>query len=125
MFKVMDQSKGNVLGVEITEGYRVEDFEAFKKAFEEAATDHDKVSCLCKMDEMTVAHSDFKACWKDCCYAMKNLGRLHHLAIVGHSAAIKILVGLDSLCFDSKAEDRQEKYFDIAEIDKAWDFVRN
>lgn len=125
MLSVLKQSAGNVLGVEIVGGYRLDDFEALKKMFDEkVAGGADKVSCLCKIDEMTVSHSDFGAVWKDCCFAMRHLGQLHRMAIVGHSKAIKALVALDAMCFDSKAADRQEKYFDAADIDKAWSFVR-
>lgn len=124
MFKVLEGSGGNALGVEISGGYTKSDVEEFEKAFESHAAEGGRVNVLVKIDEVKLADSEFGAFWEDSRYALRNMDKLGHIAVVGHSQFEKILVKMDNLGFGSRAKDREEKYFDVSEMDRAWEFIR-
>ncbi len=125
MFSVLEGSDGGVLGVEISEGYTPEDVEAFKKAFEERiAGGHDRVNLLVKIDRMEMGKSHLKAFVADAMYALKVKNQLRHVAVVGDSAVEKFIVAMDNKIMGNAEKELIEKYFNVAEIDKAWTFVR-
>jgi len=123
MFTILDKSQGNVLGVEISGPYTKEDESAFEKAFEDALPGHDKIHILVKIDKMDIGHSSVGAIFKDSHYALKNLDKFGHLAIVGNSAVEKALITMDNKLLGNAAKGRVEKYFDVADLDTAWAFV--
>ncbi len=126
MFRVLEGSSGDVLGVEISQGYTTDDVKAFTDAFEDVlAQGHDKVNILAVVDELSIMKSDFKALWQDSVYALKHLSQLRHIAIVGQSKILKGLIKLDNAILGSKERERVESYFDKSELDKAWEFVRS
>jgi hypothetical protein len=45
------------------------------------------------------------------------------LAIVAHSKVLKALVPIDNLFFERASKGRLERYFDISQIDEAFEFV--
>jgi len=53
---------------------------------------------------------------------MKNL---RHIAVVGHSKLEEILIELDNKLLGCTRRELIEKYFDVAHMDKAWEFVRS
>jgi len=53
------------------------------------------------------------------------MDQMRHLAIVGDSKLEKVLVELDNKLLGKKKEELIEKYFNVADIDKAWEFVRS
>ncbi len=125
MFAVLDGSRGNVLGVEISQGYTMDDIEQFKKAFEGVlAQGNDRVNLLCKIDELEITASEFKAFVEDARYALKHIGQLRHIAVVGDSKIQEIMIKADNMLLGSKEKERIEKYFNVADIDQAWAFVR-
>ena len=124
MFAVLDGSEGNVLGVEISGAYTKNDVGAFEKAFESCLKSGDKVNVLVKIDGLEIGSSEFGAFWEDSRYALKNLDKIGHIALVGHSRIEEILTKMDNMFFVDSKKGREEKYFDVSEIDKAWEFVR-
>lgn len=126
MFQVLKQSKGSVLGVEISGEYTKADVEEFKKAFEgKIAEGHDRVNVLVKIDKLNLGKIHVNAFVEDSMYALKHLKQLRHIAVVGDSKLEKALIKLDNKLFGKKKKELIEKYFDVAEIDKAWEFVRS
>lgn len=124
MLKFLDGSGSKALGAEISGGYKKEDLEAIKQAFEKQLEQgEDKVNILIKVDGMKVAETEFKAFWGGAHYALSNLDKLGHIAVVGHSAVEKVIVKLDNMILGNKKAGREQKYFDVADIDQAWDFV--
>ena len=125
MFAVLDGSLGDVLGVEISRGYTMDDIEQFKKAFEEVrAQGNDRINLLCKIDGLEISASEFKAFVEDARYALGHIKQLRHIAVVGDSKIQEILIKADNMIFGSKEKERIEKYFNVADIDQAWAFVR-
>lgn len=126
MFQVLEGSEGNVLGVEISDEYSKDDVEQLKKAFEsKLAEGYDKVNVLAKIDKLNFRKIHIDAFIEDCVYALKHLKQLRHISVVGDSKLKKLLIELDNRLFMSKKRELIEKYFDIADIDKAWEFVRS
>lgn len=126
MFQVLDGSEGNVLGVEISQGYTNQDIEQFKKAFEDViANGNERVNLLCKIDELKISESQFKAFVEDARYALKNIDQLRHIAVVGDSKIEAAMVKVDNWIFGNKEKDRIEKYFNVADIGQAWTFVKS
>jgi len=126
MFQVLEGSEGNVLGVEISREYTKEDVEELKKIFDgKIAEGHDRVNILIKIDNLNIGKIHLSAFIDDSMYALKHLDQMRHLAIVGDSKLEKVLVELDNKLFGKKKEELIEKYFNVADIDKAWEFVRS
>lgn len=126
MFQVLKPSEGNALGVEISGEYTKGDVEEFKKAFEgKIAEGHDRVNVLVKIDKLNLRKIHVNAFIEDSMYALKHLKQLRHIAVVGDSRLEKVLIELDNKLFGKKKKELIEKYFDVAEIDKAWEFVRS
>jgi len=48
---------------------------------------------------------------------------LGHLAIVAHSKIVKVLVPIDNLFFERASKGRHDRYFEISQIEEAYDFV--
>jgi len=124
MFAVLDGSEGNVLGVEISGAYTKNDVEAFEKAFESSLKSVDKVNVLVKIDALEVGSSEFSAFWEDCRYSLKHIDQIGRIAIVGHSRIEAILTKMDNLFLADSKKGREERYFDVSDIDQAWDFAR-
>lgn len=125
MFSVLDGSSGNVLGVEITGGYTKEDVEAFKSAFEKVlAGGADRVNLLVKMDQMRLTESELGAFVQDARYALHFLKRMRHVAIVGHGKTQAFLVKVDNMLLGKPEDELIERFFEAADMDKAWEFVR-
>ncbi|MCF8042691.1 MAG: STAS/SEC14 domain-containing protein [Desulfarculaceae bacterium] len=126
MFKVLEGSGGNVLGAEISGAYTVQDVEQFEKACEAViAQGHDKVNILVKLDQMQWSKVEPKAFFKDSKYALGHIKQMRHLAIVGDSKLEEVMVKLDNMIFGREKKELIEKYFDVADMDQAWEFVRS
>ncbi len=116
--------KGNTLAIEVIDGFTKTD-EAFCKKFFNAKLDEgfDQVNVLVKFDELKISHSRTKAFFEDTLWAIRNYKKLGHLAIVAHSNVLKALVPIDNVFFARASKGRQERYFDISQIDEALAFV--
>lgn len=124
MFKVLDGSQGKVLGVELSGGYTKDDVKELEKLFEAAAKNDNQVNFLIKVDQLKLTESEFAAMWEDGIYALKHLDQIGKIAVVGHSVFEKVLVKMDNMVFGSKKKGRIEKYFDVADLDRAWEFIK-
>ncbi|MBC8417952.1 MAG: STAS/SEC14 domain-containing protein [Desulfobacterales bacterium] len=126
MFQILDGSEGNVLGVEISNAYTKDDVEELKKIFDsKIAEGHDRINVLIKIDNLNLRKIHVNAFIDDSMYALKHLDQLRHIAVVGDSKLEKVLVELDNKLFGKKKKELIEKYFDVADIDEAWKFVRS
>lgn len=126
MFKVLEGTGGSVLAVEISGSYTVEDVEQFEKAAEaQLAQGNQRLNILVKIDKLDLLKIEPKAFLRDAKYAMGHIKQMRHLAIVGDSKLEKVLVKLDNLIFGSERKELIEKYFNVADLDQAWSFVRS
>lgn len=125
MFTILEGSAGNVLAVAITGGYTQADFEAFRQAFEAVLTQgHAQVNVLCRIDELSLLESEWRAFIADARYALAKRDRLRHIAIVADSTVLGWLVKLDNLILGDPGRELVERSFDVKDLDQAWAFVR-
>mgnify|MGYP001281960390 CR=1 FL=1 len=119
--KVFDR---NILAVEIIENYTEEDLLFFKKLFEqklEKGFTH--INILIKLDELKIDKINIKTFFSDVLWTLRKFSSLGHIAVVAHSNITKMLVTLDALFFKRASEGRNERYFDISQIDEAYRFI--
>ena len=126
MFKVLEGTGGDVLAVEISGSYTVEDVEQFEKAAEaQLALGNQRINILAKIDKLDLLKIEPKAFFKDSKYALGHIKQMRHLAIVGDSKLEEVMVKLDNLIFGSEKKELIEKYFNVADMEQAWKFVRS
>ncbi|NQU14060.1 MAG: STAS/SEC14 domain-containing protein [Desulfobacteraceae bacterium] len=126
MFQILEGSEGNVVGVEISGEYTKENVEELEKIFEgKIAKGYDRLNLLFKIDNLNIGKIHVNAFIEDSRYALKHMDQMRHLAIVGDSKLEKVLIELDNKLFGKEKEELIEKYFDVADIDNAWEFVRS
>ncbi len=114
----------NVLAIEVIDGFTETDEKLCQKFFnEKLELGFDKVNVLVKLDEMKISHSNVKAFFEDIIWILRNYKKLGHLAIVAHSNILKVLVPIDNLFFARASKGRQERYFDVSQIDEAFEFI--
>ncbi len=126
MLRILDGSGNGVLAVEIEGGYTKSDFEACRDAFEEQLSQgHDKVDILLKLDRMDLGRTSTVAFVEDGRYALGHMENIGRIAVVGHSGLTRLLVRGDNAVFGRPGERLEEKYFDVSDMDAAWDFIRS
>ncbi|HMU46926.1 MAG TPA: STAS/SEC14 domain-containing protein [Chitinophagaceae bacterium] len=125
MIQQLKTSPKNVLAIEVIDGFTQTDEKLCQKFFQEKL-DHgfDKVNVLVKLDEMKISKSSIKAFFEDTVWLLRNYTKMGHLAIVAHSGVLKALVPVDNLFFARSSKGREERYFDISKLDKAFEFVQ-
>jgi len=124
MITKLDSTKNYVLAIEVAHEYVHADVEQCKKWFEEKLVQgFDKVNFLVKADNLPITHISCRAFWEDGLYALRHIKNMGHIAIIGHGTLEKIMVGMDGAMFNRSKRGLVERYFDVSEMDKAWDFV--
>jgi hypothetical protein len=78
---------------------------------------------LVKLDETKISHSSVKAFMEDSIWALRHYKQLGHLAIVAHSNVLKALVPIDNYFFQRASKGRLERYFDVSQMDEAFEFI--
>ena len=116
--------KNNCLAIEVIDGFIETDEKICQKWFESKLNEgFEQVNVLVKLDEMKVNHSSIKAFMEDTIWTLRNYKKMGHLAIVAHSKILKALVPIDNLFFERASKGRMERYFDISQIDEAFEFI--
>jgi len=124
MVKKLDTENDFVLALEINNEYTVDDVKEIEKWFQEKLDEGiDMVNILVRIDKLPVDHIAFKAFWEDGLYALRHIENCGHIAIVGHSGFEKFMVTFDGMVFNRAKEGIIEHYFDVEDIEEAWDFV--
>lgn len=126
MYKILEGSEGNVLGVEVVGGYLKKDVEELKKICDDKiAEGHGRLNFLIKIDHLDFGKSELGAFYEDAKYALSHIKNLRHIAVVGNSKLEKALIVMDNKLLGKAKKELIEKYFDVADMEKAWDFVRS
>lgn len=114
------------MAIEVIDSFTKTD-EALCKKFFKAKLDegYDYVNVLVKLDKLKISLSSTKAFFEDTLWALRNYKKLGHLAIVAHSNVLKALFPIDNLFFERVSKGRQERYFDISQMDEAMAFVES
>jgi len=114
----------NVLAIEVIDGFTETDEKLCQKLFQEKLDKgYPSVNILVKLDELKINQSSIKAFMEDTIWLLRNYKNIGHLAIVAHSSVLKALVPIDNLFFQRASQGRQERYFDVSQIEEAFEFV--
>lgn len=92
---------------------------------EKLAKGFDQVNILIKIDEMRISGSSAKAFLEDGLYILRKYKSMGHIAVVAHSKILKALIPIDNLFFERASKGRQERYFDISQLDEAFEFLNS
>jgi hypothetical protein len=114
MIKILERSKGNVFGFEATEGISESDVRDVASQLDEAIKIYGKINWLFVMK--TVKYTSLRAMYEDMMWLLKNLKHFDRMAVVGDKKWEELLIKADGLVFG-------EKYYDISQIDDAWEYV--
>jgi hypothetical protein len=126
MIEQITALKGNILAIEVIDGFTETDEKLCQKFFQQKLDEgFEQVNVLIKLDELKLSHSNVKAFMEDSIWALRNYKKIGHLAIVAHSKVLKALVPIDNLFFERASKGRHERYFDISQIDEAFEFIIN
>jgi hypothetical protein len=124
MLEQIKKFDGNILAVEVIDGFTETDEKICQKFFNDKIDEgFDQVNVLVKLDEMKVSKSNAKAFFEDSLWALRNYKKLGHLAIVAHSKIVKALVPIDNVFFERASKGRQERYFDVSQMEEAMAFL--
>lgn len=116
----------NKLAIEVIDGFTDTDEKLCQKLFQ-AKIDkgHSVINILIKLDEMKLSNTSVKAFFEDTLYSLRNYKHMGHLAIVAHTNVLKALVPIDNLFFKRSSKGQEERYFDVSQLDKAFEFIGN
>ncbi|BEQ17126.1 STAS/SEC14 domain-containing protein [Desulfoferula mesophila] len=125
MFEVMPESGGRVLAVRLLQAYSKKDVLAFEKLLEEWI---DRVGgqldMLVKLDGLNLRRVPVENYIEDCRRTLAHRESLRRIAVVGDSDFARSLVSLDNLIMANAAHGITERYFDVAQLEEAWSFLR-
>ncbi len=114
----------NVLAIEVIDGFTETDEKLCQKFFETKLNQgFESINVLVKIDEIKISRTNAKAFFEDIIWLLRNYKKMGHLAIVAHSNVLKALVPIDNLFFARASKGRQERYFDISQLEEALAFV--
>jgi hypothetical protein len=124
MLKQIVLSDKNFLAIDIVDGFTEPDEKLCKKLFKEKIDQgFEQVNLLVKLDEMKISKSGTKAFFEDIIWEIRNYKKLGHLAVVAHSNVVKALLPIDNVFFARASKGRQERYFDVSQMEEAITFV--
>ncbi|MCB9310498.1 MAG: STAS/SEC14 domain-containing protein [Lewinellaceae bacterium] len=124
MLEQIKKFEGNILAMEVIEGFTETDEKLAQKFFQSKLDEgHEYVHVLIKLDEMKLSKTSVKAFFEDSLWAIRNYKSIGNIAIVAHSNILKALVPIDSFFFQRLRKGFDERYFDVSDLDKAMDFI--
>jgi hypothetical protein len=126
MIEQLKTFKENVLAIEVIDGFTETDEKLCQKLFQQKFDEgFEQVNILVKLDKLKLSQSSVKAFMEDTIWALRNYKKIGHLAIVAHSGVFKALVPIDNLFFERASKGRYERYFDVSQLDEAFEFVNS
>ena len=114
MFKILERGHDDVAGLELGGDITLEDIKDVEAVFEKLFDKYDKISWVCIWTN--THYTTMRAFYEDAMWMLKHLKRFDRMAVVSDKWWKKLLINADGLIFG-------EKYFDIADLEKAWDYV--
>ena len=124
MIEQIKTFKGNALAIEVIDGFTKTDEKLVEKLFAKKIDEgNEQVNVLVKLDEIKINHINTKAFMENVIWVLRNYKHIGHLAIVAHSKIVKALVPIDNFVFERLQKGYEERYFDISQLDKAFEFI--
>ena len=124
MVEQLKTYKNGILAIELIEGFTETDEKLLQKLFESKKEQgFESINILIKLDEAKISKSSIKVFFEDIIYILRNYKKMGHIAIVAHSNVLKALVPIDNLFFERSSKGREERYFDVSQLDQAFNFI--
>ncbi|CAM4290520.1 STAS/SEC14 domain-containing protein [Zobellia nedashkovskayae] len=124
MIEKIKTYKGNTLALEVIDEFTGTDEKLAQKFFKEKVEEgFDYVNVLVKLDELNVSKSKTKVFMEDIIWILRNYRQIGNIAIVAHSKILKALIPIDNIFFERLQKGYQERYFDITQLEEAFQFV--
>lgn len=116
----------NTLAITVIDSFTEDDEKICQKWMEsKLAKGYEQVNILIEIDELKISGTSAKAFFEDALYVIRNYRKMGHIAIVAHSKVLKALVPIDNLFFERASKGRHERYFDISQLEEAFEFVNS
>jgi hypothetical protein len=126
MFEIMPESGGRVLAIRLLHAYSKKDILAFEKLLEEwIERVGGQIDILVKLDGLHLSRIPVENYIEDCRRTLAHRESLRRIAVVGDSDFARGLVSLDNLIMANAAHGIIERYFDVAQLEEAWSFLRD
>ncbi len=124
MIEQIKKYQNNIIAIEVIDGFTETDEQLAQKLFsEKLSKGFENINVLVKLDEMKISKSSTKAFMEDFIWILRNYKPIGNLAIVAHSNIEKVLIPIDNFFFERLKQGFQERYFDISQIDEAYQFI--
>jgi hypothetical protein len=117
MIELLPESEKNSVGFKVSGPVSYEDIKKLEPHLEKLIEQYGKINCLIVAEEGCPQYASWRAFCEDFMWAFKHLKQLNKIAVVGHSKILKAITTVD-LIFG-------EKYFDLADLDKAWQYIKS
>lgn len=121
MITELPDSEANTLGFEIDGKVTDEQGQELIARFERALKDHEQLNILIVLNEDASWGVD--AGFEDIKWVLRHMKNMHKIAIVSSSTVWKWLVSIDS--FFAMLAGIQEKHFDHADLQAAWQWLKS
>ena len=119
MIKQLPQSNGNNLAYEVIGKVSIEDEKLWIESLNKDINEYDKFNVMVILGEN--ASWGMEAGIADIKWIMKHMDKFNKIAIVADSTVWKWLIKVDS--FFAKFVDIDEKFFEVKDTNKAWEWV--
>ena len=116
MIKFLKKSHGNVIGLEAVGEITEKDIAEWEAKINKAIKKYGTVNWLFVLK--TTKFESLKSMYSDMKWLLKNYVHFGKMAIVGDKKWQKLMVKADRLAYG-------EKYFDISQLDEAWDYIES
>lgn len=117
MYKKLSASSGNALGYEITDQINEEEYQKLVAELEGAIAQYGGIRLLVSMPklpatEWSVVDDDFR-------FSLRHMDDIERLAVVGDTELVKWVARISGTLISPQVE-----YFEPAQIDEAWRWIR-
>lgn len=114
MLTILPRSHDNIIGIEAVGKISEADIEEIIPRLDECIEKYDRISCLIILNMSKYA--TLRAMYEDMMWLMKNLKHFDRMAVVGDKKWEELVIKADGLIFG-------ERYFDITQMNEAWDYI--
>ena len=112
------------MALKVTGSVTMDDIATFERLFAKKKNEHKALNVLIDLSEWQVRGSRLRAGLRERIWGVQNVSSMGRVAIVGWSAWLRAIVGLEAMALGRLNPSASQRYFDVKEIDKAWEFVR-
>jgi hypothetical protein len=117
MYRRISEDGGNVLGYRLSGRLTEAEVKEIQRELDAVIEEHGKVRVLCEMGDFSGAEPG--AIWQDLKFTPRYVNDLERFALVGDKHWHKLITELSD-----KAGIADARFFELAEVDRAWKWIR-